>query len=117
PPLNEERIEQVVGKGTANERVRRVGRVIPKSGLELERAVVTSLERHFLARCSRDAVDLKNELTTDLGAQLSANAALSRYVSVDFRSNNSACYKPSWCNEHGLDRTFRKRTAGYVAFV
>jgi hypothetical protein len=117
PPLNEERISQIIGKGTPKQHERFVGRVISRSELDLERAVATALKRHFLAHCSRDAVDLKNELKTDLGAALSANTRLNRYVSVDFRPNNSACYKRSWCIEHKLEPAYRGCTAGYVAFI
>lgn len=118
PPLDEERFEQAYSERTADKRVRSRGRVISRSDLHLERALITALKLHFLARCSRNAVDLRTREKTDLGSVLlTAGTDLSRYASVDFRTNNSACYKPSWCIEHKLKQEFRDRTAGYLSFV
>ena len=86
----------------------------------MEIAVLKALKRDFLRYCSRDAVFLKNQCMTDLGVSLSANADLSQYALVHFRTKNSACYSQSWCTEHiqpDLIPIFSGRTAGYLAFI
>jgi hypothetical protein len=113
PPIDENYMPRIIHKGTPEERQVNLGRVVPKSGLDLERAVADALHEHILASCSRDGVDLATGLVT----LLNARRPLRRYRSVDFRSKNSACYKLSWIKENELGDAFLGRTTGYLAFI
>jgi hypothetical protein len=113
PPLQENYIPRAIHKGTSKERQVNVGPVVPKSGLDLERAIADALQEHFLVSCTREGIDLSPGLV----ALLHASRRHRRYGSVDFRSKNSACYKPSWVRENKLGDKFLQRTAGYIAFI